>query len=120
MWRFLTPNVKFGIIACIILSFLGFFSMGAMGFGLYYLVFPISKSLFPHPDSLSGDWVWPTAIYVGLLWPFGFIFGAIIVHFLEGKGRPNKILYFLYIPILWLWAVILWLHFVDYMPRINK
>ncbi|WP_032913800.1 hypothetical protein [Leptospira santarosai] len=116
----LTPNMKFGIIACIILSFLGFFSMGAMGFGLYYLVSSTSKS-FPHPDSLSKplDGWWP-ATDVGLLWPFGFIFGAIIVHLLEGKGWPNEILYFLYIPILWLWAAILWLYFVDYMPIINK
>ncbi|EMP82375.1 hypothetical protein LEP1GSC162_2138 [Leptospira santarosai str. CBC1531] len=94
--------------------------MGAMGFGLYYLVSSTSKS-FPHPDSLSKplDGWWP-ATDVGLLWPFGFIFGAIIVHLLEGKGWPNEILYFLYIPILWLWAAILWLYFVDYMPIINK
>ncbi|WP_061218762.1 hypothetical protein [Leptospira weilii] len=114
MWHSLTPNAKFSVIICLILSILGFFSIGTMGLGLYYLIFPVSKSLFPHPDSLSGDWVWPTTILVSILWPLGFIFGAILFHILGEKGWPNIILYFLYIPILWLWAALLWLYFLNH------
>lgn len=63
MWQFLT---KFGFIPFIFFEFIGFFSMGMMEFWLYYLVFPISQSLFPHPDSLHGDNVWLVAMYYGL------------------------------------------------------
>lgn len=90
------------------------FQYGSDGVRALLSGFSNLESLFPHPNSLSGDWVWPTAVYVGLLWPFGFIFGAIIVHLLGGKGWPNEILYFLYIPILWLWAAILWLYFLNH------
>ncbi|EMJ90545.1 putative lipoprotein [Leptospira alstonii serovar Pingchang str. 80-412] len=112
MWKSLTGNAQFSIIACIIFVFLGFFSMGILGFGLYYLIFPISKSLFPHPDSLHGDNVWLVAMYASMLWPFGFIFAAILFHFLKKRGWPTGILYFLYVISLWLWCALLWLFLI--------
>ncbi|RHX88742.1 hypothetical protein [Leptospira stimsonii] len=112
MWNSLSPNAKFSVVLSVIFSFLGFFSLGAMGFGLYYLVFPISESVFPHPNSFHGDWVWPTTILVSILWPLGFIFGAILFDFFKKRGWSTVILYFLYIPILWLWAATLWLYFI--------
>ncbi|EMM99801.1 hypothetical protein LEP1GSC021_1778 [Leptospira noguchii str. 1993005606] len=110
MWQFLT---KFGFIPFIFFEFIGFFSLGTMGLGLYYLVFPISQSLFPHPDSLHGDNVWLVAMYASLLWPLGFIFGAILFHSLKKRGWSKGILYFLYIPMFWFWTALLWFFLIE-------
>ncbi|EQA71064.1 hypothetical protein [Leptospira noguchii] len=101
MWSSISNNVKINFVIFVILAFLGFFSLGAIGFGLYYLIFPIAGFFFPHPDSLHGDWVAPSAILVSILWPLGFIFASILFNFLKKRNWPKDILYFLYIPILW-------------------
>lgn len=113
MWNSIPNNVRISFFIFIILAFLGFFSLGAVGFGLYYLIFPVAGFLFPHPDSLHGDWVWPSTIGVGLLWPLGFIFASILFNFLKKRNWPKSILYFLYIPLLWLWVALLWLYFIN-------
>lgn len=94
MWNSISYNVKISFFIFVVLAFLGFFSLGALGLGLYYLIFPVAGFLFPHPDSLLGDWVWPSTIGVGILWPLGFIFASILFNFLKKRNWPKVILYF--------------------------
>ncbi|EMG12724.1 hypothetical protein LEP1GSC151_2068 [Leptospira interrogans serovar Grippotyphosa str. LT2186] len=46
MWNSIPNNVRISFFIFIILAFLGFFSLGAVGFGLYYLIFPVAGFFF--------------------------------------------------------------------------
>ncbi|EMK20563.1 hypothetical protein LEP1GSC008_1286 [Leptospira kirschneri serovar Bulgarica str. Nikolaevo] len=100
MWNSISYNVKISFFIFVILAFLGFFSLGALGLGLYYLVFPVAGFYFRIliPCSVIGF-----GLGVGILWPLGFIFASILFNFLKKRNWPKSILYFLYIHFLWFW-----------------
>ena len=110
MWRNLTGNAKFSIVAFILTLALGLISMGALGYGLYFLVAAfIDKDI----ESLRGDTTWPTVLMVGMLSSFGFAFGGIAFHYL--RYRIGEILsYLIYALLLWCWVLLLWYVFLNY------
>ena len=57
MWKKFSGTTKFSIVAFILTLALGLLSMGALGYGLYFLVAPV---LDKDIDSLRGDTTWPT------------------------------------------------------------
>jgi hypothetical protein len=111
MWKTLSPNARFSIVAFVVTLGLGLLSMGALGLALYYLVFPfLNKDI----DSLQGDSAWPTIILVGMLWSFGFLFAGVVYHYLAKWKLPKYIGYSAYALILWVWILILWYVCLNY------
>jgi hypothetical protein len=111
MWKSLSPNARFSILAFIVTLGLGLLSMGALGLALYYLVFPfLNKDI----DSLHGDSAWPTIILVGMLWSFGFLFAGLAHHYLIKWKSAKYIAKTAYVFILWLWILILWYTCLNY------
>lgn len=100
--------MKFSVICFISVLALGLISMGALGGGIYYFVFPVLELWFPPLDSWRGDWVWPAMITVGMLWSFGFLIaGKVHVH-LRKIVSHKFVLYAVYILILLFWDLLLW------------
>jgi len=115
MWKTLSPNARFSIIGFIVTLGLGLLSMGVLGLGLYYLVFPfLNKDI----DSLQGDAAWPTIILVGMLWSFGFLFAGMVYHYLIKWKSPKYIGNIAYVFVLWVWILVLWYVCLNY-PIVN-
>ena len=110
MWRNLSGNAKFSIVAFLLTLALGLLSMGALGYGLYFLVSPLLEKDI---DSLRGDITWPTILAVGILSSFGFLFAGAAFRYLRFRIKeiPSYIIYAL---ILWLWIYLLWYIFLNY------
>ncbi len=110
MWKNLTGNAKFSIIAFLLTLALGLLSRGALGYGLYFLVAPL---LDKDIESLRGDITWPTVLMVGMLSSLGFLLSGITFHFL--RSRIGEIAsYLVYMLILWAWVLLVWYIFLNY------
>lgn len=109
LWNSLSPISKFSWIAFFISGVLGFLSMGAIGYLLYYPVSFLLPAKYGTLDAWHGDWVWPSAIAVGVLWSFGFLLGALAVHYLARYTTSTLVTVLVYGFILLLWAAALWL-----------
>ena len=110
MWKRLSGTTRFSIVAFFLTMALGLLSMGALGYGLYFLVAPV---LDKDIDSLRGDTTWPTVLMVGMMSSFGFLWGGLSFHYLRHliKELPA---YLVYAAILWLWILLLWYAFLNY------
>lgn len=106
-WKSWSFNIKFSLIAFFITAILGLVSMGALGGLLYYPVSFLFGS-YPTLNDWSGDWVWPSVIMVGMLWSFGFVFGAVAWYYIQKITQSKVMLIAAYLLILWLWAALLW------------
>ncbi len=110
MWKRLSGNAKFSIVAFFLTLALGLLSMGAYGYGLYFLVAPfLEKDI----DSLRGDTTWPTILSVGVLSAFGFLFAGAAFHYLRYRIREIPS-YIIYAIMLWGWIWIVWYVFLNY------
>jgi hypothetical protein len=107
LWKSLSDNAKFSVIAFFVVAVVGLLSMGLLGALLYYPVSFLFKN-FPTLNDWRGDWVWPAMISVGMFWSVGFILGGVAVHYLVKIIASKIILYILYSLILWVWAAFLW------------
>ena len=110
MWRRSTGTTKFSIVAFVLTMALGLLSMGALGYGLYFLVAPV---LDKDIDTIPGDATQPIMLMVGILSSFGFLFGALAFHYL--RYRIGELLsYLVYVILMWLWVLLLWYVFLNY------
>ena len=105
---FWVEALKGSLIAFAVALVLGLLSMGLSGIGLYYLNWPIFRYWFPPIDQLSGDWVWPAMISVGMIWSVGFLIAGLIDHWLLNDQASALVRDVAYIFVLWFWAFILW------------
>jgi hypothetical protein len=116
-----SAQMKRSSMSFIVAMVLAFLSLGMIGLGLFILVTPALNLLFglnlpmDHTGvdqltdhGLSGDAVWPTIILVSLLWPFGFLMAGFTKHKTIVSGLPNLAKNFVYLLVLWLWALCLW------------
>jgi hypothetical protein len=110
MWKNLSGTTRFSIVAFLLTMALGLLSMGALGYGLYFLVAPV---LDKDIESLRGDAIWPTVLMVGMLSSFGFLFGSISFHYLRSKIKELAS-YIVYVAITWLWILFLWYIFLNF------
>lgn len=110
MWRNLSGNAKFSIVAFLLTLALGLLSMGALGYGLYFLVSPLLEKDI---DSLRGDITWPTILAVGILSSFGFLFAGVTFHYLKFRIKEFPS-YTVYAFILWAWTYLLWYGFLNF------
>lgn len=101
-------SIQRSLIAFLATIALSLLSMGFLGAGLYFLVFFALPSSYPHINDLRGDWVWPAIIGVGMAWSVGFLFAGEINRRLELKRIHAMIRKFIYVAVLWLWALALW------------
>lgn len=101
-------ELTFSSIAMLTTFVLGFLSMGLLGGVLYYLVAPITSLWLPHLNDLSGDWIWPALIGVGMIWGVGFLIAGIIDNKFVKKFANKLIRRLIYGLILWLTAFCLW------------
>lgn len=111
MWTSLSSYTKFSVIGFGVSLALGLLSMGALGYGLYYLVKPILGNRI---DELQGDTMWPSVIMAGMLWSIGFIIAGIAMHFLLRFKLTPTVLNLIYIGILWLWLLLLWWWIIEF------
>jgi hypothetical protein len=87
---------------------LGFISMGALGAALHVLVSPTLPAPYRRVNDLTGDWVWPAMITVGMGWSIGFLVAGVLDRGLVEQGRPRVIRWLAYVSVLWGWAALLW------------
>jgi hypothetical protein len=111
MWSAFHPFTRFSIIAFVLSLGLGLLSMGALGYGLYYLVRPILGNRI---EELQGDSSWPSMIFAGMAWSFGFLIAGLATHYLWRFKLPITIHYLIYITILWFWILIIWWWLIEF------
>jgi hypothetical protein len=105
MWATFSSVTKFSIIAFLVSGVLGLFSMGALGYGLYFLVKPVLGNRI---NELQGDTMWPAMILAGMAWSMAFLIAAWCYHWLLKFDLPQAIMNFSYAFILWGWILIVW------------
>ena len=111
MWASFSAYTKFSLIGFGASLALGLLSMGALGYGLYYLVKPVLGNRI---DELQGDTMWPSIIMAGMLWSIGFLIAGIAMHYLVKVKLPIVSLNLIYIGILWLWLLLLWWWIIEF------
>ena len=111
MWTSFSPTTKFSIIAFVITAALGLLSMGALGYGLYYLVKPLLGNRI---DEIHGDASWPSIILAGMAWSVGFIIAGLIHHYLKRFNFGSFVNITLYIVVLWGWILIVWWWIIEF------
>ena len=95
-----SPSMKyftFGSMAAFILNFL---LIGIPGLVFFYPALPLLGSLFGirSIDALPGDWTWPTAVVVGMLWSLSFFLFGILRSFVSSLNQwPSFLLVGLYL-----------------------
>lgn len=105
IWQSISKNARFSILAFIASLALSIVSMGALGFGIYYLVAPfLNKSI----DSLEGDSTWPTVIFAGMCWSVGFLLAGLLFHHTTKWKFPPIASKVIYGFVLWLWIFVVW------------
>ena len=88
MWKRFSGNARFSIVAFFLTLALGLLSMGAYGYGLYFLVAPfLEKDI----DALRGDITWPTILMIGMLSSLGFLFAGAAFHYLRYRDRKAHV-----------------------------
>lgn len=111
MWKSLSRIKKFSIISFLISFVLGFLSMGALGYALYYLVTPV---LGDRIDELQGDVLWPSTILAGMIFSPAFLL-ALWIHNLVIRLKLHPIInYFIYVAIVWLWLLMVWYSIIQF------
>ena len=83
--------------------------MGALGLALYYGTYFALPAALPDLNYMTGDWVWPTIIMVGLTWSLSFLFAGRLNLLLVSKKMPTIQRRIFYVLVLWSWAYLLWL-----------
>lgn len=101
-------TIKRSVIAGIVAAILGLLSMGALGGGLYYVVYPLLRPFFGNPDGWHGDWVWPTMILAGILWSLSFPVAGYLNHRLVLRHYAPGLRRAVYVLVLWLGAAVCW------------
>lgn len=102
-------QIKRSLIAFFAVLALGLLSMGLLGAGIYYAVYPLLSPFFGNPDDWNGDWVWPSAIMAGMLWSFSFIVAGLVnLRLMQSRwGKlPRRMIY---ISLIWLGAGLIWM-----------
>jgi hypothetical protein len=111
MWVSWSYASKFSLIAFLVSGFLGLFSMGALGYGLYYLVKPILGNRI---DELQGDAMWPSLILAGMGWSVSFLMAGWLFSFLSRFSLPPFISYLSYVLVLWIWVLVVWFTIIHF------
>lgn len=111
MWSTFSKPTKFSIVGFVVSGALGLFSMGLLGYGLYYVVQPV---LGDRMDEIQGDATWPSLILAGMVWSVGFLLAGGLYSFLSKKNLPLVVQYFCYAMVLWLWALVVWYTIIDF------
>jgi len=111
MWSTFAKSTKFSIVGFLISAMLGLFSMGVLGYALYYLVSPL---LGDRIDELKGDAAWPSLILAGMAWSVAFLLAGGLYSWLKKKNLPSLVLYFSYVFVLWLWALVVWFAIIHF------
>jgi hypothetical protein len=111
MWSSFSSTTKFSIIAFVISLGLGLLSMGALGYGLYYLVKPVLGNRI---EELQGDASWPSMIMAGMSWSFGFLIASLAMYYLREYKLPTLLHILIYISILWLWLLLIWWWLIEF------
>jgi hypothetical protein len=97
-------------LAFIITLIVGLFSMGALGFVLFYPVYPVLAPFFGGPDEWpSGDWLWSSTIAAGMAWSFSFLVAGLLNRRLEQVGWRAHYRKAIYVAVLWIGAALIWL-----------
>lgn len=100
-------QLKWSLIAFTVTLVLAFLSMGALGAGLYYLCQPVLAPFYGSLSDWSGDWVWPAAIWAGVLFSISFLAAGSLSLFLEPRV-PVLVSKLCYVATLWLGALTSW------------
>ena len=90
---------------------LSLLSMGALGYLLYY---PVALLLPESIDTLAGDSVWPSVIFAGMLWSFGFPLAGVASHYAARQGLQKTFIYFIYGIVLWTWDFLVWFSIIHF------
>ena len=83
--------------------------MGALGFALFYPVYPLLVPFFGTPDEWpTGDWLWPSVIVAGMAWSLSFLAAGLLNRRLERAGWQASYRKAAYVVVLWLGAALIW------------
>lgn len=85
---------------------LGVLSMGALGAGVYASVQPVLGRFYGGVGQWSGDWVWPTLIGIGLVWPLAFPLAGALRWWLARLDMPTAVGVAAYVVVLWMVALL--------------
>lgn len=85
--------------------------MGALGYGLYYLVIPILGNRI---DELQGDSLWPSMILAGMAWSQSFLFASFVHHALKKHIASEWIMKVIYGFVLWTWILVVWFTIIHF------
>ena len=102
--------IKSSIIAGFAVAALGLFSMGMLGFGLYYACYPLLAPLYGNLNDWQGDDVWPATIWAGMLWAICFPVAGLADLTLKRAGKSSALRVLSWLAILWLGAGLAWLY----------
>lgn len=102
--------IKGSIIAGVAVAVLGLFSIGILGFALYYACYPLLAPLYGNLNDWHGDDVWPATIWAGMLWAIFFPLAGLVDLRLRRAGKPRALRVFSWLAILWAGAGIVWLY----------
>ena len=110
--------MKWSLVAFVVTLILGFLSMGALGAALYYACYPLLAPFYGNLNDWRGDWVWPAAIWAGMLWSVGFLAAGMLNLQLEGQGISAPVRAGAYAAVLWVGALVIWglLLLTQYVP----
>lgn len=111
MWASFSATTKFSIVAFGVALGLGLISMGALGYGLYYIIRPVLGNRI---EELGGDTLWPSTIFAGMAWSLGFLIAGLIMHFLAQYKLSILAHYLCYGFILWSWALLVWWVLIEF------
>jgi hypothetical protein len=87
---------------------LGLLSMGALGGVLHLAVSPTLPPADRSIDALTGDWVWPAMIAVGMGWSLAFLAADLLDRRLRARGTSGLVRRLAWLGVLWGWAAVLW------------
>ena len=111
MWSTFSSVTKFSIVAFVVSGVLGLFSMGLLGYGLYYLIKPIMSNRI---DELQGDTMWPSVILAGIAWSVSFLMAGWVYSVLVKYNWRSILSYFVYVFILWAWVLVVWFTIIHF------
>jgi len=102
--------IKGSIIAGVAVALAGLFSMGILGFGLYYACYPLLEPLYGNLNDWHGDDVWPATIWAGMSWAIFFPVAGWVDLRLRQAGKPGALRALSWLAILWAGAAAVWLY----------
>src|SRR6185295_14394353 len=111
IWRSWSSMTRFSVMAFAVSELLSFLSLGALGYLVYYAVFPLLPESI---ETLKGDSVWPSVIFAGMLWSVGFLLAGLALHFLKARVQKRGIQFLLYALILWIWDYLIWFGIIHF------